>query len=160
METYEFLDALTIRWFRAQVPLWGERRAEAELARMNERARWEKVGAERAGKLLRECLSADQYASYQANGWFEVTGSLGGRWRISNDGMSGNVTLLGKQSITYCGYPRPGGEWELPQADVMLAQALHLITDEGHFRRTAIHGWTTGSCGFEGCPMCRMRQLQ
>lgn len=162
MDEYEYLTGAQVGYFRrAMGRVYDEEQMRAALRAQEDAGRVRAEGSKRATQLLEACLGAAQVASYQKVGYFEVTGSLGGRWRISNGGMSGNVTLItAAQSFTYCGYPRPGGEGELPQADVMLAQALHLIADEGHFRRTALHEWWCGSgCGFDGCPVCTSRHL-
>jgi hypothetical protein len=82
-------------------------------------------------------LSDEQAVSYRENGWFEVRGSRGGRWRIRNRGQAGNVDLMPEigevREASYCCHP-PGG---LPDADAHAAQMLHLVTDEDGFRRTA-----------------------
>lgn len=108
---------------------WQRRQEEQERERDAVRAR--------AQELLRSLLSDEQWASYQGNGWFEVRGSKGGRWRIRNRGQSGNVDLMPEigeeRDATYCAHP-PGG---LPDADAHAAQMLALVTDEEAFARVA-----------------------
>jgi len=85
---------------------------------------------ERRGlKLLREWLSPEQLAQYDANRYFDVTGcDTGTRYRIHH-GASMNV-----HEIDGGGYPRAG--WcfvpnsHLAAGDVMLAQKIALETDE------------------------------
>jgi hypothetical protein len=79
--------------------------------------------------LLREWLSPEQLAQYQANGYFDVTGcDSGKRYRI-HYGTSMNV-----HEIDGAGWARAG--WcfvpniYLVAGDVMLAQKIALETDE------------------------------
>lgn len=111
---------------------------EADWRRRHEEQQRERDTARaRAEELLRSLLSDDQWASYQENGWFEVRGSSGRRWRIRNRGQSGNVDLMPEigeeREATYCAHP-PGG---LPDADAHAAQMLALVTDEEAFTRVA-----------------------
>lgn len=104
----------------------------------------QKAAGERSRALLRACLSEAQWASYENRGWFELTGSLGNRWRIRRDHYSGNVfrvlPRLGYpfdhtvRVVKYCAHP---GE-TLPLADMHLAQALAIASDEEQFSRTAV----------------------
>jgi hypothetical protein len=80
-------------------------------------------------KLLREWLSPDQLAQYEANGYFDVTGCHSGkRYRIRY-GVGLNV-----YEIDECGQPRAGlcfvPEICLVAGDVILAQKIALETDE------------------------------
>jgi hypothetical protein len=113
-------------------------RRHAEAARAAEVARAERAAAkERALELLSLCLTDEQMASYRERGWFEVTGSKGGRWRIRARGQSGNVDLMPEigeeREATYCAHPPEG----LPDADAHLAQALTLVADEDAFLSVA-----------------------
>jgi hypothetical protein len=114
-----------------------ERREELNARYEQERLEREQAKA-RALELLRSLLTGEQWASYQENGWFEVRGSKGGRWRIRNRGQSGNVDLMpeigGERDASYCAHP-PG---MLPDPDAHAAQMLALVTDEEMFVRTAI----------------------
>jgi hypothetical protein len=87
--------------------------------------------------VLLSLLTAEQAASYQENGWFEVRGSRGGRWRIRNRGQAGNVDLMPEigeeRDASFCVHPPDG----LPDADAHLAQMLALVTDEDRFRQVA-----------------------
>lgn len=124
-----------------------DQRAERERQVAGENARWAAEEAARAEEreqasaralgLLRSLLSDDQWASYQDNGWFEVRGSSGRRWRVRSRGQSGNVDLMPEageeRDVTYCAHP-PG---RLPDADAHAAQMLALVTDDEAFLRTA-----------------------
>jgi hypothetical protein len=104
-------------------------------ARERERDARRRTAAEAAEQLLLSALNAEQAASYRANKIFEVVGSHGGRYRI-NYGTAGNVDALTPNGVfigALCCHPQGG----LPTPDVMLAQMLHLATDEPGFLRTA-----------------------
>jgi hypothetical protein len=83
----------------------------------------------RARRLLREWLSPDQRAQFDAKGYFEVTGShTGRRYRIVQGTMS-NVWELDEEmepKTGWCFVP----ERPLAACDVMLAQKIALETDE------------------------------
>src|SRR3954452_21461906 len=83
----------------------------------------------RARRLLREWLSPEQRAQFDANGFFEVAGSLTGRrYRIYQGTMS-NVLELDENlepKVGWCFLP----ERALAIGDVMLAQKIALETDE------------------------------
>jgi hypothetical protein len=120
------------------------RKAESDAdwrRRQEEQQRKREEADARAALLLRSLLTDAQWASYQENGWFEVTGSKGGRWRIRNRGQAGNVDLMPEigeeRDATYCAHP-PGG---LPDADAHAAQMLALVTDEEAFVKTANVHW-------------------
>jgi hypothetical protein len=90
----------------------------------------EQNGPERRARgLLREWLSPDQRAQFDADGYFEVTGShTGRRYRIHQGKMS-NVLELDEgmaPKIGWCFVP----ERALAAGDVMLAQKIALETDE------------------------------
>jgi hypothetical protein len=114
-------------------------RAEAErFAREDaERRAVREAANARALELLRSMVSEQQWADYQAKGWFEVRGSRGRRWRIRKSGQSGNVDLMPEagdvREASFCAHP---GDW-LPNADAHLAQMLALVTDEEEFVRVA-----------------------
>src|ERR1700722_10016478 len=79
--------------------------------------------------LLREWLSPEQLAQYQANGYFDVTGcDSGKRYRI-HYGTSMNVHEIdraGRARVGWCFVPNI----YLVAGDVMLAQKIALETDE------------------------------
>ena len=79
--------------------------------------------------LLKEWLSPEQSAQYDAKSYFEVTGCHSGkRYRISR-GTSMNVHELdgaGRPSVGWCFAP----EGYLVAGDVMLVQKIALETDE------------------------------
>jgi hypothetical protein len=82
-----------------------------------------------ARRLLREWLSAGQRAQFDANGFFEVTGSLTGRRYRIHQGTMRNVLELDEAlepKMGWCFVP----ERSLAVGDVMLAQKIALETDE------------------------------
>jgi hypothetical protein len=82
-----------------------------------------------ARRLLREWLSAGQRAQFDANGFFEVTGSLTGRRYRIHQGTMSNVLELDEAlepKMGWCFVP----ERSLAVGDVMLAQKIALETDE------------------------------
>jgi hypothetical protein len=82
-----------------------------------------------ARRLLREWLSAGQRAQFDANGCFEVTGSLTGRRYRIHQGTMSNVLELDEAlepKMGWCFVP----ERSLAVGDVMLAQKIALETDE------------------------------
>jgi hypothetical protein len=83
----------------------------------------------RGRKLLREWLSPEQLAQYDAHNYFEVTGChTGKRYRIRH-GMGANVFELddaGRPRAGWCFVPKD----YLVAGDVMLAQKIALETDE------------------------------
>ncbi|UFW88360.1 hypothetical protein BjapCC829_07310 [Bradyrhizobium barranii] len=83
----------------------------------------------RARRLLRDWLSPDQRAQFDAEGYFDVTGShTGRRYRIHQGTMS-NVLELDEErqpKIGWCFVP----ERALAVGDMMLAQKIALETDE------------------------------
>src|SRR6266699_2077428 len=80
-------------------------------------------------ELLKEWLSPEQFAQYDAKSYFEVTGCHSGkRYRISL-GTSMNIYELdgaGRPSVGWCFAP----EGYLVAGDVMLVQKIALETDE------------------------------
>ena len=115
-----------------------QREARAAAVRRNEACRRARVlASERAEALLLGLLDEDQAASYIQRGWFEVTGSAGGRFRVNKRGQAGNVDELpadgGDRIASYCIHPSGG----FPDADAHVAQYLALVTDEPEFRRVA-----------------------
>ena len=88
---------------------------------------WEREA--RGLDLLKEWLSPEQFAQYNANSYFEVTGCHSGkRYRI-NHGTSMNIHELdgaGRPRVGWCFAPKG----YLVAGDVMLAQKVALETDE------------------------------
>src|SRR6266576_5187154 len=80
-------------------------------------------------ELLKEWLSPEQFAQYDAKSYFEVTGCHSGkRYRI-NHGTSMNIHELdgaGRPRLGWCFAPKG----YLVAGDVMLAQKIALETDE------------------------------
>jgi len=82
-----------------------------------------------ARRLLREWLSSEQRAQFDASGFFEVTGSLTGRRYRIHQGTMSNVLELNEAlepKTGWCFLP----ERALAVGDVMLAQKIALETDE------------------------------
>jgi hypothetical protein len=83
----------------------------------------------RGVRLLKEWLSPDQLAQYDAKSYFEVTGCHSGkRYRISH-GISMNVHEIdgaGRPRLGWCFAPKG----HLAAGDIMLAQKIALETDE------------------------------
>src|SRR3979411_387750 len=88
---------------------------------------WEREA--RGLELLKEGLSPEQFAQYDAKSHFEVTGCHSGkRYRISH-GTSMNIHELdgaGRPHVGWCFAPKG----HLVAGDVMLAQKIALETDE------------------------------
>ena len=88
---------------------------------------WEREA--RGLELLKEWLSPEQLAQYDAKSYFEVTGCHSGkRYRISH-GTSMNIHELdgaGRPHVGWCFAPKG----HLVAGDVMLAQKIALETDE------------------------------
>ena len=87
----------------------------------------------KALNLMKEWLTPRQLEQYEDEGCFDVKGSNGGRYRISNAGTTFNVrelrrTVLGKllpgDKLCF----QPAGVYS--QGDVMLAQKIMLERDE------------------------------
>jgi hypothetical protein len=80
-------------------------------------------------QLLKEWLTPEQIAQYDATSYFEVTGCHSGkRYRISH-GTSMNIRELdraGRSRVGWCFVPKG----HLVAGDVMLAQKIALETDE------------------------------
>jgi hypothetical protein len=80
-------------------------------------------------ELLKEWLTPEQFAQYNAKSYFEVTGCESGkRYRISH-GISMNIHELdgaGRPYVGWCFAPKG----YLVAGDVMLAQKIALETDE------------------------------
>lgn len=83
----------------------------------------------RSRRLLRDWLSPEQRAQFDANNYFEVTGShTGRRYRVQYGTLSNVVEfdVTGKPAIGWCFVP----DRALAAGDVMLAQKIALETDE------------------------------
>ena len=88
---------------------------------------------EKSLNLMKEWLAPRQLEQYEAEGCFDVKGSNGGRYRISNAGTTFNVRELRR---TVLGNLLPGDKLcfqpagVYSQGDVMLAQKIMLERDE------------------------------
>ncbi|MGA7809505.1 hypothetical protein [Bradyrhizobium sp.] len=88
-----------------------------------------KASQSRGRKLLREWLSPEQLAQYDAHNYFEVTGCHTARRYRIHHGTGMNVFQLehvGRPLIGWCFVPQD----DLVAGDVMLAQKIALETDE------------------------------
>lgn len=117
-----------------------ERERVAARARMEVREREVRDANQLAESLLLACLSPEQARTHLEQGYIDVIGSRGHRFRIQTavrwDGrswrggtQSGNVLLLdaeGRTQAKYCVHPPD----YLPHADAWLAQKLALEADE------------------------------
>ena len=88
---------------------------------------------EKSLNLMKEWLTPRQLEQYEAEGCFDVKGSNGGRYRISNKGTTFNVrelrrTVLGRLLSGDKLCFQPAGVYS--QGDVMLAQKIMLERDE------------------------------
>jgi len=87
-------------------------------------------------RLLREWLSPEQLAQYDAHNYFDVTGCHSGkRYRICH-GRATNIYELdyaGRPRVGWCFIPKD----RLVPGDVMLAQKIALETDESAALRVA-----------------------
>ena len=114
---------------------------------------------ERARDLLFQVLSPSERAMFIRLRRFEVTGSKGGRYRISTYGDTGNIEnltpvrltqyggMFGKKvepGRTLCAHPRRYIEDQdgrylgaLPLLDRIATQVIVIKADEEHFLRTA-----------------------
>jgi hypothetical protein len=91
---------------------------------------------ERGLKLLREWLSQEQLAQFDANNYFEVIGCHSGkRYRICH-GNGANIVELDDHARPTTGWCFVPGE-HLVAGDVMLAQKIALETDERGALETA-----------------------
>lgn len=83
----------------------------------------------RSFRLLREWLSPEQRAQFDAEGYFDVIGSHTGRRYRIHQGTMGNVLELNER-----GQPKTGlcfvPDRSLAAGDIMLAQKIALETDE------------------------------
>jgi len=115
-----------------------EEKAQRIIRRQQERERWEierlqrdvelKASQIQAAALLDSLLDEVQQASLQEEDWFLVMGSSGNVYRLRR-GRIGNIDLVspeGKILKTFCVHPGI----HLPNADDLIAQKLHLETDE------------------------------
>jgi hypothetical protein len=85
---------------------------------------------QRGLKLLREWLSQEQLAQYDAHGYFEVIGcQTGKRYRIYR-GNGANVIELDDAALPRTGWCFVPCDHHLVATDVMLAQKIALETDE------------------------------
>lgn len=88
---------------------------------------------EKSLNLMKEWLTPRQLEQYEDEGCFDVKGSNGGRYRISNKGTTFNVrelrrTVLGRLLSGDKLCFQPAGVYS--QGDVMLAQKIMLERDE------------------------------
>jgi hypothetical protein len=110
---------------------------QERLRRMGERDRQFRAEIDtartRAVGLLERFLSEEQRHERAVNNYFTVIGSLGTVFRI-RPGRNGNVQVMspshpGRVMARICAH----AEGSIPEADVHLAQMLHLMADEREF---------------------------
>lgn len=109
-------------------PQWSPEEIAVFRAEQAERVRKSQEAADRGMKLLRSWLDPKQSEQYAKEGHFDVIGSEGTRYRITN-GVAGNVHEYdrhGKQTKSWCFQPVGC----LCMGDTMLAQKIALETDE------------------------------
>jgi hypothetical protein len=99
-----------ISWLRLASPLPASRRSRA---------------------LLAGCLTARQRRQWRWRGWFEVTGSAGGTYRVYTHARQLNIRQVraGIPGARFCLWLR-----DVPVADSWLAQKLLIEADERRFR--------------------------
>lgn len=107
-----------------------------------EREQRAQEATERARELLRGLLTEEQWQEYDDHETFTVIGSSGQRFRIDH-GTTGNVTTVdsdGYPLVAYCAHPElydQDSHRYLPTEDVLVAQALALMTDDAAFLAVA-----------------------
>jgi hypothetical protein len=114
-------------------------RAAAEAARAAQIV----AGENTAKKLLLECLTPQQQAQLEANGWFEVDLPDGRKFRIKK-GWSHNVRRVeGEREMeSYCVHPRD----RVPEYDNMLAQKLMLeVQPDLFFGKANVNQYVNGN---------------
>jgi hypothetical protein len=119
----------------AEVRAARERMHAEATARLQEEQRKRKEAEERAEKLLVENLSLRQRLEYEKDKSFIVHGTRDRRYRI-RPGRQGNVDVIGRDGRIQhrlCAHPSV----DVPNADTMLAQKLHLELDDDAFVRVA-----------------------
>lgn len=117
-----------------------ERRERRRVQAAEEQAEFERRRALRdeckrvANTLLLSLLDLEQTIEYGLHDRFQFVGSEGTRWELTAYGCEGNIRKLdsdGNYLKGYCCHPE--GAHSLPQADVLIAQYLGLVTDEKGF---------------------------
>lgn len=115
-----------------------EARVQRELIRTEERKKKErirKLASIEAKSLLDSVLTEVQRECFKKENWFLVIGKSGDIYRI-NRGFVGNVDLLdptGKLLRSFCMHINT----RFPMEDNLVAQKLHLETDDKHFVENA-----------------------
>jgi hypothetical protein len=117
-----------------------ERRERRRVQAAEEQAEYDRRRALRdeckrvANTLLLSLLDREQTIEYGLRDQFQFVGSLGTRFELTAYGCEGNIRKLdsdGMYLASYCCHPE--GAHSLPQADVLVAQYLGLVTDEKGF---------------------------
>lgn len=133
----------------AQIEADREAQRQAARAQQERRDAWyaeararEAAAREQAMDLLLGLLDDEQAASYQGEGYFDVIGNQGNRYRISAHGQINNVEMLGEDDAklaTFCTHHRE----DMPVPDAHVAQLLSIVTDEAGFaERAYVHRYT------------------
>lgn len=139
--------------FRAEEPITVPRAAmvTAHVAAHAEREKVRIEAKARARTLLLSMLDENQRHTLEREGYFEVTGSLGGRYRLYTHDYTGNVVECdqdGNPQRTWCVHPDmfddPTG-MQAPAEGAVIAQMLALRTDEREIMERALcHGPARG----------------
>lgn len=131
-----------MNWLGPTRPITPEQQAERERIRQAAQDRDAQVereraaARERANTLLVEKLTPEQQATWTEQAYVAVAGSQSQRlYRIRGDGTYSMNVDCPEAGYTYCAYPE--NAYEMPLADVVLAQMLWLTTDEPEFLRMA-----------------------
>lgn len=145
----EQLEQIHCTPFRSSRLTEEELRAREERQRAQRRARYERarLAAEKAEGLLRSLLTPEQQEQLDRHGWFEITGSLGNRYRLETDDYQGNVYWIdedGNALGSLCAHPRMASftddgsfAGQLPTLAAVAGQMLALQCDEHAFLREA-----------------------
>ncbi len=89
--------------------------------------------------LLRSKLTGKQRRTFLL-GYFDVTGSRGGRYRIGTKNTVLNITGRGRPGVRFC--VASAGRYP-PRCDVWLFQKILIESDEDAFLRSAIRSYYT-----------------
>lgn len=115
---------------------WGTSDAEAKRFQ-EEYLQWDKQRNRASRALLRSFLSRSQRDTLSKDGYFIVTGSLGGKYRVYTWLTINNVFKYNPRSgvvlARYCMDVLSLDPYHIPRWDIYLAQAIQLVTDEKGF---------------------------
>lgn len=120
-----------------------DRTRRAALATLNAYQRQEQEAAARARALLAEHLTDEQLEKYERDYHIHVTGSEGGRYRLSGGQVLGISKETGLPVSSYCIGPAYSDRHlspmpYFPRDDITLANMLMIQYNEKEFKRTAV----------------------